>query len=720
MRGSATLVADVTTLNMNLMFEIGVAIGLGMPVITIRDTTLAADQRHFKDIGLLDTLGFLSFTNSDDLASAIGAAPFPEPLPEISHRDFRTQPIYLLQSPIRTDGSIALTAAFKKARTQFRAYDSVETPRLSLHEARRQVAGSRGVVADMISPRRGDKAMVHNARSALVCGMAFSQEKAVLMLMEDMDGASQPIDYRDVAKTYNSPANVPALTRDFVTDVVARMQVDDDSENGEQERLLTRIDLGDLAAENEIRGLRHYFVETGQAVRARQGHARLVTGRKGAGKTAIFYDVRSAVTRGHDRLVIDLKPEGHQFLQLKEAVLDRLGTGLREHTMVAFWQYILLSEIARYALHRDRRIAGLGPQRYERYERLREVYGRHDPGEELDFSQRLLLQVDRVSRRLGALEVDQVGPSLTEVLYSGQSRELREAVVEYMREKEAVWLLVDNLDKGWPIRGASDADILVVRALLEATRKVQRALGDLETEFSCLVFLRSDIHEMVLAATPDKGKDSVIALDWEDPEVFEQILMRRLATVSDLPTDFVGAWGRLCAPLVDGESSFGFIVDRTLMRPRNLLRFIRHAIDVAVNRGNDRVSEDDLVQAERLYSQDVLSEASSEITDTHPELDSILFVFEGAPWRLDKADVLDRLLQSERLRTGGTDAAELAADLLLWFGVIGVQPHGQSEAKYAYEVRGDIGRLRLSLENGDGMVVINPAFRSALLCREPD
>lgn len=128
--------------------------------------------------------------------------------------------------------------------------------------------------------------------------------------------------------------------------------------------------------------------------------------------------------------------------------------------------------------------------RFERYEKLREVYGLHDPGEELDFSQRLILQVDRVARRLGALEVDQVGPSLTEVLYSGQSQELRDAVVEYLREKEAIWLLVDNLDKGWPIRGASESDILVVRSLLEATRKVQRSSGRLRdrVQLPCLSF----------------------------------------------------------------------------------------------------------------------------------------------------------------------------------------------------------------------------------------
>jgi hypothetical protein len=40
-----------------------------------------------------------------------------------------------------------------------------------------------------------------------------------------------------------------------------------------------------------------------------------------------------------------------------------------------------------------------------------------------------------------------------------------------------VWLLVDNLDKGWPTRGTTSEDILIVRSLLDATRKLQRQLG---------------------------------------------------------------------------------------------------------------------------------------------------------------------------------------------------------------------------------------------------
>lgn len=39
MRGAEFIVADVTTLNFNLLFEIGFALGLGIPVVPIRDTS---------------------------------------------------------------------------------------------------------------------------------------------------------------------------------------------------------------------------------------------------------------------------------------------------------------------------------------------------------------------------------------------------------------------------------------------------------------------------------------------------------------------------------------------------------------------------------------------------------------------------------------------------------------------------------------------------------
>jgi hypothetical protein len=707
MRHSATVVADVTTLNFNLLFEIGYTLGLGVPVIPIRDTHFQVDRRAFEELGLLDTLGFIDFTNSDELHEKLLEVLPGAPLAPVPAHEFRETPIYVLKGPIETEGAIQMMSALKKSGIRFRTYDPIETPRLSLHEARRQVVGSQGIIANLLEPTR-TKAPQHNAQSALICGFAMAQQKAVAMLQEGL--IVQPIDYRDVVQTYTNPNNISGLLQPTLRRTLEAYQ-EASPTSFRQANLLQRIDLGDVAAENEIAGLREYFVVTGQATQAKQGHARLVIGRKGCGKTAVFYDVRNSVGRRNDQLVLDLKPEGHQFTKLRELVLNRLGPGLQEHTMVAFWNYILLAEIARKALDQDARIATRDPARYELYKHLSEEYLRHDPGGDFDFSQRLLMQVDRISRTLGTIPVDEVGGKLTQVIYSGAFRQLSNAVSDYLKTKESVWLLVDNLDKGWPVRGASSIDILIVRSLLEAARKLQHQLEADSVSFECLVFLRSDIYEHLREDTPDKGKDTAIRLDWEDPEVFAEIVRRRLESSGELQGTFRDIWPQICAPLVDGQDSFTYMLDRTLMRPRDLLQFLRAAIDVAINRGHARIEEEDLTQAERSYSEDLLLTTSFEIGDTYPQYSDLLYAFEGAPAEMSVEETRDRLIM---LASISVDEVDKVLEMLIWFGFLGVSWSSWAKAKYAFDVQGNMRRLLFPLNTGDARTVIHQAFRAAL------
>ena len=706
-RHSVTVVADVTTLNFNLLFEIGYTLGLGVPVIPIRDTNFQADRRAFEELGLLDTLGYVDFTNSDELREKLlerlpGTALAPVPV-----HDFRESPIYVLKGPIETEGAIQMMSALKKSGIHFRTYDPVETPRLSLHEARRQVSGSRGVIANLLEPARA-KAPQHNAQSALICGLALAQQKAVAMLQEGT--IVQPVDYRDIVQTYTNPNNISGLLQPTLRRTLESLQ-EVSTGSAKQANLLQTIDLGDVAAENEISGLREYFVVTGQATQAKQGHARLVVGRKGSGKTAVFYDVRNSIRRSNDRLILDLKPEGHQFTKLRELVLDRLGPGMQEHTMVAFWNYILLGEIARKALDQDARIATRDPGRYETYKRLSDIYLQHDPGGDFDFSQRLLMQVDRISRTLGSTPVDQVGARLTQAIYSGSFRELSEAVSDYLKTKESVWLLVDNLDKGWPVRGTSPIDILIVRSLLDATRKLQHQLEANNVQFECLVFLRSDIYEHLREDTPDKGKDTAIRLDWEDPEVFAEIVRRRLQSSGELQGSFREMWPNICSPLIDGQDSFAYMLDRTLMRPRDLLQFLRSAMHIAINRGHTRIEEDDLIQAERSYSEDLLLTMSFEIGDTYPEYSELLYAFEDSPAAMSVQDARDRL---ELLGDVPQDQVDRVLELLIWFAFLGVSSSPQAKERYSFDMQGNMRRLLYPLTTGDAQVVVHRAFRAAL------
>lgn len=56
-------------------------------------------------------------------------------------------------------------------------------------------------------------------------------------------------------------------------------------------------------------------------------------------------------------------------------------------------------------------------------------------------------------------------PEVTSLLYRHDVPELIRAVSEYLRHKNAVWLLFDNLDKGWPAHGLKPEDVLIIRAL---------------------------------------------------------------------------------------------------------------------------------------------------------------------------------------------------------------------------------------------------------------
>ena len=165
---------------------------------------------------------------------------------------------------------------------------------------------------------------------------------------------------------------------------------------------------------------------------------------------------------------------------------------------------------------------------------------------------------------------------------------------------------MDNLDKGWPVRGARDEDILILRTLLEATRKLQRQLERSEVGSHCLVFLRNDIYEHLVRETPDKGKDTEIDLDWSDRELFKELIRRRIVASGLLEGQFDEVWGAVFEAFVGTRTSFDYMLDRTLMRPRDFLLFIHRAIEAAINRGHARVTADDVRQAELFYSEDLL------------------------------------------------------------------------------------------------------------------
>ncbi|MBZ5624485.1 MAG: hypothetical protein LAQ69_38170 [Acidobacteriia bacterium] len=556
--------------------------------------------------------------------------------------------------------------------------------------------------------------MVNNARCALVAGLAMAQEKRVLMLQEGE--LRHPIDFRDVIKSYTNPSQVGEFVIPLIKEVVEELQESRFVATALPLNLIEKVDLGDLAAENEIKGLSSYFVPTGQYNEAKRGRAQLVVGRKGSGKTAIFYGVRSTYKPSRAHVVLDLKPEGHQFTKLREALLQHLTTGIQQHVLTAFWNYLLLMEIARKIVEEEGRLSYQQSDRRSSWLRLAELYGEDSKTEQGDFSERLLGLVDAIVTRRSSMTSVATTPEVTQLVYGQDIRALSDALSAYMvaSRKEAVWVLVDNLDKGWPVQSARSEDILLIRSLLEASRKLQRQFENRGTECHTIVFIRNDIYAHLINETSDRGKDTAVLLDWTDPEVFKEVIRRRIIRSTDLEGDFESLWRAIFDSHVRGEESFSYVLSRTLLRPREVLRFCRSCLDVAVSRGRDKVTESDILQAEKLCSADALVDIRFELKDVAARFEGVPDAFHGAKLPLMRDEVDDRV------RSVGLsdEEVERAIELLIWFGFLGYWS-GTDAERFSHQYQHDLRKMKAGLLI-EQTYTVHRAFRTTLECVEVD
>src|SRR6202047_2092480 len=115
---------------------------------------------------------------------------------------------------------------------------------------------------------------------------------------------------------------------------------------------------------------------------------------------------------------------------------------------------------------------------------------------------------------------------VTEILYQHDIRKLYEALVRYLLLKEEVWLLFDNIDKGWNVEGISAEDIVILRCLINASRKIEREFRSQDIQFHSIVFVRDDVYSLLMQGSADYGKEMRASLDWSDMDMLGEVLKR--------------------------------------------------------------------------------------------------------------------------------------------------------------------------------------------------
>ena len=518
--------ADITRLNFNVTFEVGYAIGRQKRTFLISNSAFIPDEKAISQLGIYDTLGHKSYENSDELSDCLASVQDISPL-EFPSYEIDRAPNLCSRYPAQDRRlSLRIISKIKKSRISFRSYDPKEQARLSTFEAYRSVAKSLAVVVNLLSSNATD-ARLNNLRAAFLAGIAYGLEKETIIFQEGDEPV--PLDYRDFVSVYKHPLDVDAYINDLVPRVAEGL-LSYSNKPVETQGFLAGLDLGDPAAENEVTKLSEYYVETDEFHKVLAGEVRLVVGRKGSGKTALFFRTRDIRRENRQLIVLDLKPEGHQLKRFRDLVLDRLSEAVQEHATTAFWEYVLLLEVCYKVLEKDRRRHVSDHTLYEPYQQLSANYLRDQlTGGDADFSERMLRLVHRLSEEFSDKIATGGTPYLsaqevTQLIFKHEIPELRDHLVVYLSRKDGVVILFDNIDKGWPTHGITNTDIIILRGLLEASRKLERLFQTKGVAFSFSVFLRNDVYEFLVSESSDRGKESRVSLDWTDSDLLREVL----------------------------------------------------------------------------------------------------------------------------------------------------------------------------------------------------
>ena len=128
--------------------------------------------------------------------------------------------------------------------------------------------------------------------------------------------------------------------------------------------------------------------------------------------------------------------------------------------------------------------------------------------------------------------------------------------------------------------------------------------------------------------SPDYGKEMRATLDWSDADMLREML--RLRFVSGLnadldKVDFPTVWHELCTSHYRGEELRAtYLINHSLMRPRNLLKIFNHCRGFATNFNRQKIEEYDIEKGLKSYSADLLEELDRELTDVFPEARDLL------------------------------------------------------------------------------------------------
>lgn len=465
-------------------------------------------------------------------------------------------------------------------------------------------------------------------------------------------------------------------------------------------KALEKIEIGQAFAEYDIiRKDPELFVSTPATLSALNpdiGNCFFV-GRRGAGKTAIVYEMerrfkRSVSITPHIFDLIELPLDHEEFRDTRQRPFKSLM-----HTM----ERALIDETLR-AMVRDRV--------FEFRNTTTAISKERNLIEDCDFDQRILNLsqeiFDAYSKKQDKLWLRQLS----------RSKELIADINGLNNGSTPRYLLmIDRLDESWD--GSASAMICLM-ALMHATVRLT-AVTEIIRPY---IFIRENIYDRIRSMDNEFARleTSVVFLDWSAPKLVELVERRLVKPFTTKPKLGGDAWNCFFEDN-DSLTSQARVMELCQHRPRDVLMLTSYAIDSAIGNGHQKITEVDLLNASQRYSTSRLKDLGDEFAENFPNISLVLELFYGLGSEYSLVaieDFIRKLLVNDNIRRycgewfyDHTQPFRFV-ELLFSIGFLGLKKRN----KIAYKESGKDANAKLAIDSGT-QFVIHPTYQPALNLR---
>ncbi|MGZ5052171.1 MAG: P-loop ATPase, Sll1717 family [Methylobacter sp.] len=352
-----------------------------------------------------------------------------------------------------------------------------------------------------------------------------------------------------------------------------------------------------------------YFVEMNVAKNMDISDTFLVLGRKGSGKTALFRYFT-------EKLQVDfssaLNLNGYPW-KVHEQIKDNGVESVESY--VASWKYLIAVEFAKIIVKLSTRYQMTEIIELKKF--LNDNYGTSSPEIKNIFSPTGLKVSGDLEPQILGCKIGKISFAKRDDLQLGaELNALTDKILTYVNkaamasEINKVFLHFDELDRGLTSLSESRKDMII--GLVLASKEVRKLLKGSSTIFKSVVYLRRDIWDELKFSDKNKISSSNSEfIEWDQSQLFALIEKRIKVLFGDNYR-----WANIDdGKRINKQPKWKHIIERTLLRPRDVISFLNTLLEVTRKRDDDNLlfENRDVVEARPKYSEYLKKELDDEI-----------------------------------------------------------------------------------------------------------